>query len=209
MSSPSWSERLFGGFRKTSERLAANLDVVGTARLDEATLDDVEDALILSDLGPTAARRIRERLREKRFGLEISQRELQELGIAITIAPGDTVTWTWVSGSHSIVSGPGCTADGGFDSGLSSTPGTTFTSPVGFYDTTGAYPYFCGFGSHCSVLNMKGTVTVEGPPPTPKVPSMGTVALLATALLMGILTIWMGRVRSRRACDEVRPARQP
>ena len=73
MSSPSWSERLFGGFRKTSERLAANLDVVGTARLDEATLDDVEDALILSDLGPTAARRIRERLREKRFGLEISQ----------------------------------------------------------------------------------------------------------------------------------------
>ena len=78
MSSPSWSERLFGGFRKTSARLAANLDVVGTARLDEATLDDVEDALILSDLGPTAARRIRERLREKRFGLEISQRELQE-----------------------------------------------------------------------------------------------------------------------------------
>ena len=78
MSSPSWSERLFGGFRKTSERLAANLDVVGTARLDEATLDDVEDALILSDLGPTAARRIRERLREKRFGLEISQRDLQE-----------------------------------------------------------------------------------------------------------------------------------
>ncbi|MEC7399274.1 MAG: signal recognition particle receptor subunit alpha, partial [Pseudomonadota bacterium] len=59
MSSPSWSERLFGGFRKTSERLTANLDVVGTARLDEATLDDVEDALILSDLGPSAARRIR------------------------------------------------------------------------------------------------------------------------------------------------------
>ena len=78
MSSPSWSERLFGGFRKTSERLTANLDVVGTARLDEATLDDVEDALILSDLGPSAARRIRERLRDKRFGLEISQRELQE-----------------------------------------------------------------------------------------------------------------------------------
>jgi fused signal recognition particle receptor len=85
MSSPSWSERLFGGFRKTSERLAANLDVVGTARLDEATLDDVEDALILSDLGPTAARRIRERLREKRFGLEISQRELQE-AVAAEIA---------------------------------------------------------------------------------------------------------------------------
>ena len=75
----SWTDRLFGGFRKTSEKLTSNLtEVVGTARLDDATLDDVEDALILSDLGPSAARRIRERLRDKRFGLEISQRELQE-----------------------------------------------------------------------------------------------------------------------------------
>ena len=75
----SWSDRLFGGFRKTSERLSENLtSVVGTARLDDATLDDVEDALIMSDLGPSAARRIRERLSDKRFGLEISERELKE-----------------------------------------------------------------------------------------------------------------------------------
>ncbi|MGI8942754.1 MAG: signal recognition particle-docking protein FtsY [Qipengyuania sp.] len=80
MSEPtSWSERLFGGFRKTSERLGANLTTaVGTARLDDATLDDVEDALILSDLGPAAAARIREKLAEKRFGLEITERELKE-----------------------------------------------------------------------------------------------------------------------------------
>ena len=45
---PTWAERLFGGFRKTSERLSENLTaVVGTARLDEATLDDVEDVLTL------------------------------------------------------------------------------------------------------------------------------------------------------------------
>ncbi|MDG5748637.1 signal recognition particle-docking protein FtsY [Qipengyuania sp. XHP0207] len=76
---PSWTERLFGGFKKTSERLTENLtEVVGTARLDDATLDDVEDALILSDLGPTAAARIREALREKRFGLQITERELKE-----------------------------------------------------------------------------------------------------------------------------------
>lgn len=74
-----WKERLFGGFRKTSERLSENLgNAVSTARLDDATLDDVEDALIMSDLGPAAAARIRERLREKRFGLEISQQELRE-----------------------------------------------------------------------------------------------------------------------------------
>ena len=73
----SWSERLLGGFRKTSERLGSNLTGVAT-RLDDATLDDVEDALIVSDLGPAAAGRIREKLAEKRFGLTISERELKE-----------------------------------------------------------------------------------------------------------------------------------
>ena len=77
--SMSWKERLFGGFRKTSERLTGNLaEVVGTARLDDKTLDDVEDALIMSDLGPAAAARIRQRLSDKRFGLQISAQELKE-----------------------------------------------------------------------------------------------------------------------------------
>ena len=80
----SWTDRLFGGFRKTSEKLTSNLtEVVGTARLDDATLDDVEDALILSDLGPSAAARIREKLREKRFGLEITERELRACRVAM------------------------------------------------------------------------------------------------------------------------------
>ncbi len=75
----SWKDRLFGGFRKTSEKLTSNLtEVARTAKLDDATLDDVEDALIVSDLGPAAAARIREKLREKRFGLEITERELKE-----------------------------------------------------------------------------------------------------------------------------------
>lgn len=75
----SWTQRLFGGFRKTSERLSSNLtEVVGKAKLDDATLDDVEDALILSDLGPSVARRIRTQLAEKRFGLEISAAELKQ-----------------------------------------------------------------------------------------------------------------------------------
>lgn len=79
MSNSSWTERLFGGFKKTSERLTSNLtEVVGTARLDDATLDEVEDALIMSDLGPSAAARIRAKLAEKRFGLEITERELKE-----------------------------------------------------------------------------------------------------------------------------------
>ncbi|WP_347303512.1 signal recognition particle-docking protein FtsY [Croceibacterium sp. TMG7-5b_MA50] len=79
MSEPGWSERLLGAFRKTSDRLGGNLaGVVSTARLDDATLDEVEDALILSDLGPAAAGRIRRRLADKRFGLSMTERELRE-----------------------------------------------------------------------------------------------------------------------------------
>jgi fused signal recognition particle receptor len=68
MSEVNWSDRLFGGLRKTSERLSENLaGIVTKARLDDAQLDELEDALILSDLGPSAAARIRERLAGERF----------------------------------------------------------------------------------------------------------------------------------------------
>ncbi|MXP46897.1 signal recognition particle-docking protein FtsY [Altererythrobacter luteolus] len=86
MSDTSWTDRVFGGFRKTSERLSSNLTgVVGTAKLDDAALDDVEDALIMSDLGPSAAARIRSKLAEKRFGLNITETELRE-AVAAEIA---------------------------------------------------------------------------------------------------------------------------
>jgi fused signal recognition particle receptor len=68
MSAESWSDRLLGGFRKTSERLTENLSgIVGATKLDTAQLDELEDALILSDLGPRAAMRIREKLAIQRF----------------------------------------------------------------------------------------------------------------------------------------------
>ena len=77
--SEGWTSRVLGAFRKTSERLAGNLTgVIGTALLDDATLDTVEDALIMSDLGPAAAARIRNRLADKRFGLSVTERELKE-----------------------------------------------------------------------------------------------------------------------------------
>jgi fused signal recognition particle receptor len=68
MSESNWSQRIFGGFRKTSERLAENLSgIVSKSRLDEDQLDDLEDALIQSDLGPRAAARIRDALAGERF----------------------------------------------------------------------------------------------------------------------------------------------
>jgi fused signal recognition particle receptor len=89
----SWTQRLFGGFRKTSERLSENLAgisaeiaenvtaVVAKTRLDPDQLDDLEDALILSDLGPRAALRIRLALADTRF-----ERGASEMAIKLAVA---------------------------------------------------------------------------------------------------------------------------
>ena len=77
----SWHDKLLGGFRRTSDRLVGNLAGLGTARLDEQTLDDIEEALIASDLGPETAERIRTRLAEGSF-----ERNMEELGIRLVVA---------------------------------------------------------------------------------------------------------------------------
>jgi fused signal recognition particle receptor len=78
---PSWRDRLIGGFKRTSDRLVGNLAGLGTARLDEATLDEIEEALIASDLGPATAARIRARLAEGSY-----ERDMEELGIRLLVA---------------------------------------------------------------------------------------------------------------------------
>ncbi|MEQ1494409.1 MAG: signal recognition particle-docking protein FtsY [Novosphingobium sp.] len=86
MSDGTWSDRLFGGFRKTSERLTENLaGIVSKSRLDEAQLDELEDALILSDLGPRAAARIRERLANEKFERGADEAAIRE-AVAAEIA---------------------------------------------------------------------------------------------------------------------------
>jgi fused signal recognition particle receptor len=75
-----WSDRLLGGFRKTSERLSENLaGIVAKSRLDDGQLDAIEDALIMSDLGPRAAARIRDKLAEERFERDADERAIMEV----------------------------------------------------------------------------------------------------------------------------------
>ena len=81
MSGPSWRDRLLGGFKKTSDRLVGNLAGLGAARLDDATLDEIEEALIASDLGPATAARIRDRLADGQF-----ERGMEDLGIRLVVA---------------------------------------------------------------------------------------------------------------------------
>jgi fused signal recognition particle receptor len=79
--SASWHERLLGGFRKTSDRLMGNLAGLSAARLDEETLDEIEEALVASDLGPETAARVRARLSEGQY-----ERNMEELGIRLVVA---------------------------------------------------------------------------------------------------------------------------
>ncbi len=80
MAETSWRDRLFGGFRRTSDRLGENIAGIFTkAALDEQTLDELEEALITTDLGPAMAARIRNRLAEGRFSRELTEEYLREI----------------------------------------------------------------------------------------------------------------------------------
>ncbi|MFL6723741.1 MAG: signal recognition particle-docking protein FtsY [Sphingomicrobium sp.] len=77
----SWLERLTGGFKKTADRLGENLSgLVKEQALDTATLDDIEEALIASDLGPEASRRIRDSIASRRY------EQLDERGLRTILA---------------------------------------------------------------------------------------------------------------------------
>jgi signal recognition particle GTPase len=76
----SWRDRLFGGFRRTSDKLGDNIAGLFTkAALDEQTLDEIEEALIVTDLGPAMAARIRERLAEGRYNRTLTEEYLREI----------------------------------------------------------------------------------------------------------------------------------
>ena len=80
MNEPSWQEKLFGGFRKTSDRLGENLTGLFTkATLDRETLDEIEEALIASDLGPSTAARICQRLAGERYERGLSEAAVREI----------------------------------------------------------------------------------------------------------------------------------
>jgi fused signal recognition particle receptor len=75
-----WLDRLRQGFRKTSERLGDNLTGLFTrTQLDIETLNEIEDALIASDLGPAAAARVRNRLESEMFERGLGEEAIREI----------------------------------------------------------------------------------------------------------------------------------
>jgi fused signal recognition particle receptor len=64
----SWLDRLTAGFKKTADKVGENITgLVHQQALDTSTLDDIEEALIASDLGPAASKRIREAIAHQKF----------------------------------------------------------------------------------------------------------------------------------------------
>jgi fused signal recognition particle receptor len=77
----SWLDKLTGGFAKTASRLGENITgLTSKAALDTSTLEDIEEALIASDIGPEASRRIRDAIAARRF------EQLDERGLRTILA---------------------------------------------------------------------------------------------------------------------------
>ena len=85
----SWLDRLKTGLTRSTAKLGDSLTglATGTLPLDEARLDEIEEALIAADLGPAVAGRIRERLADEHY--------LDTYGLRLvagrTFVAGDTI----------------------------------------------------------------------------------------------------------------------
>jgi fused signal recognition particle receptor len=75
-----WWQRLTEGMRRTSSSLSDSVTGLFTKRkLDDATLQDLEDALIQADLGVPTAMRITEAISAGRYNKEISPQEVRTI----------------------------------------------------------------------------------------------------------------------------------
>lgn len=76
----SWFERLKHGLSRSSRQLGDSISSIFTKRkLDEATLQDLEDVLIQADLGLETAIRITDTLASSRYGKDISTDEVRTI----------------------------------------------------------------------------------------------------------------------------------
>jgi fused signal recognition particle receptor len=76
----SWLQRLRSGLSRSSKELSTSISGVFTKRkLDEATLEELEDVLIRADLGAETAMRIADTLSASRYGRDVSDQEVRSV----------------------------------------------------------------------------------------------------------------------------------
>jgi fused signal recognition particle receptor len=75
-----WFQRLRQGLTKTSSRLTEGITGVFVKRkLDDETLEELEDLLIQADLGIDVASRVTDALRQSRYNSDISSEEVRDI----------------------------------------------------------------------------------------------------------------------------------
>ena len=86
MSEGGWFSRLKSGLSRSSGRLTESIGAIFTKRkLDDAALEELEEALIAADIGVATAAKPTGELSRKRFGKDVSPEEVkQDLADAVT-----------------------------------------------------------------------------------------------------------------------------
>jgi fused signal recognition particle receptor len=74
----SWLVRLKEGLLRTSSKLTQGIaDLFASRRIDDEALEELEDLLIMSDLGVETATHLSETLRSKKFGKDVTAEEVK------------------------------------------------------------------------------------------------------------------------------------
>ena len=74
----SWFGRLKAGLQKSSQKITSNITAILTHRkLDQETLDELEELLITSDLGVDTARSLTQSLAKQKFNQDITDQEVR------------------------------------------------------------------------------------------------------------------------------------
>ena len=86
-----WLSRLASGLSKSSEKLSGGVAAIFTKRkLDDDTIEELQDLLITADLGVSAATRVTDALAKDKFDKEISDEEVRQAlanEVATTLTP--------------------------------------------------------------------------------------------------------------------------
>lgn len=74
-----WFSRLTTGLTKSSTKISTGItDLLTKKKLDQETLDELEDVLIAADLGPSTAAKVIADFSHDRFGKDIDEAEIKE-----------------------------------------------------------------------------------------------------------------------------------
>ena len=81
-----WFKKLKSGLSKSASKVeGAIASITGKKTLDQASLDDIEEQLILADLGIEAASRITKKIKEQKFELK-DNKEINKLDVSTMLA---------------------------------------------------------------------------------------------------------------------------